>query len=122
RNFRETFIFKETQDDRLTISFSKTRDGVVKQGRQLVPLRITGGCIESGLHISLLFAALTTIFSAEKTEGRQAGRGVEPAFKDGVGPQTAGFFREDDKDSLRDLFGVRRVSHLPPRCRIDEVD
>ena len=77
-DFLRGFVFKEPQHDGVAVGFAQPPHGFVQQRRDLFPSRrVRFG--QSGLHISLLFAALAADFALHKIGRRQPRGLIKPA-------------------------------------------
>lgn len=77
--------------------------------------------IQSGLHMSLLFAMGAADFAADVSHRREPRGFIEPAGQRCVSSQRLCLAHEDDEDRLRDFLGSVGVARVAQRDGIDLV-
>ncbi|HEX3855810.1 MAG TPA: hypothetical protein VHY30_00765, partial [Verrucomicrobiae bacterium] len=70
----------------------------------------------------LLFAVLPPPLNGQRVGARITRRAAKPAGQNGFVAHRVRLARENDENSLRDFFRQMRVTHLPQRDGINEID
>ena len=120
-HFAQAFVLEITQHQRVAVLVPQLRHGLVQQRRQFLPGRVHRVILKRGLHVCLLFAALTVALDFQRVGGRKAGGAIEPAGKNGLCAERRRFSGQNDEHRLGDFLGQMRITRLPQRRRIDEA-
>lgn len=119
----KAFVFKVAKQNRRALPLTQVRHGLIQLRGNVRPgsfrFRLVNGHAHGG---SFLFPSLPPAFTAQRVQGGQARRPIEPGREDNVVRQAAGLPGEGQKDHLRNVAGQFRVAHLSENCRISQVE
>src|SRR5438034_770459 len=103
--FLDTHAFEKSQQDRVAVFASEMIERGFELWGNLVPNFVRRRWCRFGNGSGGGFVKLSALVGFHGVTGNKPGALIEPAGEDRRGFELAGFFREDEKDRLRDVFG-----------------